>query len=351
MADMVDLIREGIGAADDSDAELVLQEHFRRDGLTDGLPIVIPTVKRVDAFIRDSGFAPGREVGPVPPSFGVATVANVAVNAVMAGAKPEHLGVILTSIEAQLDPVFNLAGIQVTTNPCAPLTIVNGPVRHRLGVDSGGHAYSGGANANGVIGRAIRLALRNIGDAKGEVDRSTLGMPSKFSFVLAENEEASPWEPLHVSLGFEASQDVVTVTAPEAIIDTCRPTFDTVEPLIWDYSELMKSVGTNKIHSTGTLLWVVPPYQARLFAEVGWTRETLQQRLFDDAWFPVDPWFDPSTRRGKGALKDIVGEKKKITGASSDIYLMVAGRDDPLHATYLPSVTISRAASRTVWTP
>jgi hypothetical protein len=350
MSATADLMRTSVGIDDAVDTDYAVQEHFRRANVTDGLPVIVPTVERVDAFISRSGFAPDREVGPVPPAFGVATVANVAVNAVMAGARPEHLGIILASLEAMLDPKFNLAGIQVTTNPVAPLTVVNGPIRHRLEIDSGAHAYSGGNNPNGSIGRALRFALRNIGDAKGEVDRSTLGMPSKFSFVMAENEEANPWHPLHVTFGHQASDDVVTVFGPESIIDTCRPTFSTCEPLIEDFAELMRSVGTNRLSSCGTLLWAIPPFQARLLAKEGWTMEGLQQELFQRARFEVAPQREYegnySRRRRKGAdgLND-------ITRSAADINIIVAGRDDPLHATYLPSVMISWAISNTVWTP
>jgi hypothetical protein len=342
-----ELLRSTLKLDSGNDVELALQERFRRDDVTDGLPIVIPTVPRVETFIEASGLERGREVGAIPPSGGVATVENVAVNAVMAGAKPEHLGVIVASLEAMLQPQFNLSGLQVTTNPVGPLTIVNGPIRHRLGIDSGSHAYSGGNNPNGAIGRAIRFVLRNIGEAKGDVDRATLGMPSKYSFCLAENEEDSPWEPLHVSLGYRVTDDVVTVTAPESIIDTCRPTFSGSEPIIYDFGELMKTVGTNRATSRGTLLWIIPPAIARVFAGEGYTRKSLQERLFEEAkftWGRFGNWEDLHGRRYAEENGKVL-----VTRSASDIFVMVAGRDDPLHAAYLPSVMISHAGSARVW--
>lgn len=196
--------------------ELVAQAWFRKRGLTDGLPIVVPTVERVDRFIEASGFPRRTEIGP---SGGVATIENVAVNALMAGGRPEDVGVIFAALEAMRKEPYNLRGVQVTTNPVAPLAIVNGPIRHQLGIDSGPHAISPGDHPNGPIGRAIRFALQNIGEATAEVDRATLGLPAKYTFCLAENEEASPWQPLHVSLGYESNDSVVTMVGPESIID------------------------------------------------------------------------------------------------------------------------------------
>ena len=343
-----ELIAEHLDIDGADDPELAIQEWFHANDLTDGLPVIVPTPERVERFLRTAGIERGRDLGPIQPAGGVATVENVAVNAVMAGARPEHLGVILGALEAMRVPHFNLSGIQVTTNPCGPLTIVNGPVRHRLGIDSGGHALSGGNHPNGPIGRAIRLALRNLGGAKGDVDRATLGMPTKYTFCLAENEEASPWEPLHVSLGFNRDDDVVTVTAPESIIDSCRAIFSSSEPLIHDFSELMKGVGTNLHTSAGTLLWVIPPSIAEAFANDGYTRRSLQERLFEEAkfqWGKFGNWEDLH-----GTLYEEVDGKVLVTSSPDDIYIVVAGRDDPLHATYLPSVMISYAASTKVWT-
>jgi hypothetical protein len=282
----------------------------------------------------------------------VATVENVAVNAVMAGARPEHLGVIIGALQAMLQPAFNLAGLQATTNPAGPLTIVNGPIRQRLKLDSGGHAYSGGNNPNGPIGRAVRFVLRNVGESKGPLDRSTLGHPSKYSFCIAENEEESPWEPLHMSLGFAAAEDVVSAVAPKSIIDSCRPTFPNSEPLITDFCDVMKAV---KIGS-GTLLWVIPPAMAHVFAEDGYTRQSLQERLFQDSkssrpfrreyLHQLDGGEEPPEGAAAG---DVVERQASVTSSPADIYLLVAGGPAPTHAICLPGTAFSSAGSARVW--
>lgn len=337
------LVRETLEADDDLD----LQEWFRGAELTDGLPIMVPTVERVEHFIEVSGFRRDLEVGPIDPGGGIATVENVAVNAVMAGCRPEHLGVVLTALDAMRDPRFNLAGVQPTTNPVAPLAIVNGPVRHELGIDSGGHALGPGRHANGPIGRAIRFVMRNIGECIGEDDRATLGLPAKYTFCLAENEEASPWEPLHVSLGYERGDDVVTMVGPESIIDCCA-VWTTAEPILEQFTRLMKAVGTNLNFSMGTLLWVINPSHARMIADAGYDRQKLKERLFEDASFAESDW-----PHGNWEVGDWVVEngRVKVTKSPDDIYIIVAGRDDPLHSTYMPPMTFSEAVSTRVWRP
>ena len=159
---------------------------------------------------------PDVELGVMPPRNGIVSVEAIAVNAVMAGCRPEHLPVVLTAVEAALVPDFNLFAVQSTTHPCSPLIIVNGPVAAELGVNSRYGAFGPGHRANATIGRAVRLCLLNIGGAApGVLDRSTQGQPSKYSFCIAENEAESPWEPLHVERGFEPGHSTVTVVGCE----------------------------------------------------------------------------------------------------------------------------------------
>jgi hypothetical protein len=146
-----------------------------------------------------------------------ATVEAVAVNAALAGALPAHMPVILAALRALADPRFNLNAVQTTTHPCTPLLIVNGPIAGRLGISGGANAFGNGHRANALIGRAVRLVLQNIGGAiPGQTDRATLGHPGKFAYCVAENEAASPWEPLHVDRGFRRDESTVTVCGCDA---------------------------------------------------------------------------------------------------------------------------------------
>src|SRR5262249_24111947 len=156
---------------------------------------------------------PEQVLGMLPPRQGEATVEKLAINAVMAGCLPEYLPVLIAAVEAVADPDFNLDGVQATTHPVAPLIVVNGPLARRLNINSGYNCFGQGFRANATIGRAMRLVLMNVGGGlPGTGDRSTQGSPSKFSYCIAENEEANPWEPLHVERGFPRDVSTVTVS-------------------------------------------------------------------------------------------------------------------------------------------
>ena len=158
--------------------------------MTDGLPIVPPTPERVAAAVAASGLAADQVVGDIAPLNAPATVEKIAVNAVMAGCVPEMMPVLIAAIDAFCDPQMNAHGVQTTTNPVGPMLVVNGPVRNRLGFNYGAGCFGPGSFANATVGRALRLALVNIGGAiPGEVDKAPLGWPGKStSLCVAENE-------------------------------------------------------------------------------------------------------------------------------------------------------------------
>ncbi len=152
----------------------------------------------------------------MPPRQGIVTIEKLAVNAVMAGCRPEYFPVVVAATEAMLEERFNLYAVQSTTHPCAPLLILNGPIASEIGVNSRYNAFGQGWRANATIGRAIRLILLNVGGgAPGVLDRATQGQPSKYSYCVAENELENPWSPLHVERGFDRATSTVTVCGAE----------------------------------------------------------------------------------------------------------------------------------------
>ncbi|MEA3154612.1 MAG: hypothetical protein QOK44_2201, partial [Betaproteobacteria bacterium] len=158
--------------------------------LTDGLPVIPPTDERVGRMLAGLPLEPTRVIAALPPSGGLATVEKIAINAVMAGCLPDYLPVLVAAVGAMAEPQFNLTGIQTTTNPVAPFVLINGPVRQDIEVNCGAGALGPGWRANATIGRAIRLILINIGGATpGDVDKSILGMPGKYTLCLGELEE------------------------------------------------------------------------------------------------------------------------------------------------------------------
>jgi hypothetical protein len=331
----------------EGDDEVALQAFFHQRDLTDGLPVIVPTPERVEAYIAASGWDPEEEIGAVDPARGIATAGNIAVNALMAGCKPEHLGVVIAAIEAMLQPQFRMHGVQATTNPVAPLTIVNGPIRHRLDIDSGRNALAPGQHANGPIGRAIRFVMRNIGGAVGDVDRATLGFPGKYTFCLAEAEEQSPWEPHSVSLGFPAGTDVVSVVGVESFVNTI-PVFHHSGPIIEQMARALRGGGTNLYWSQGTLLFVVNPGHATILTNEGYDRRRLQEELFERGKVPLADL--PEGNIAQGEWKEENG-KVLITSSPDEIWIVCAGGPEPLHTVYMTGFGVNNGAVQAVRTP
>ena len=183
-------------------------------GWSDGLPLVPPTEERVLRMLDGTARDPQEVVGLIPPALAAATVEKIAINAVMAGCKPEYLPVVLAAVEAVLDESFAMHGVLATTQFVGPVVVVNGPIRRQIGMNAKGNALGQGNRANSSIGRALQLVIRNIGEGRPqEVDRATLGTPGKLGFCFAEDEEASSWEPLAVERGVKPGVSAVTVFA------------------------------------------------------------------------------------------------------------------------------------------
>src|SRR3954449_1673898 len=183
-------------------------------GVTDGLPVVPPTEQRVLRMLEGTTRAPDDIVAIVAPDLVEVTVEKVAINAVMAGCKPEYLPWVIAAVEAACTDEFNIHGVLATTMPVGPVVIVNGPVRERIGMNSGVNVLGQGNRANMTIGRALQLVIRNVGGGRpGEVDRATLGQPGKYTFCFAEREHDSPWEPLAVERGVAPGRNALTLFA------------------------------------------------------------------------------------------------------------------------------------------
>ena len=264
------------GDAAGSDA---LEEMWER-GWTDGLPVVPPTPERVERML--GGRDPGRSLGEVPPALGEATLARVAACAVLAGCRPAYFPVVVAAVEAALDPSFNLNGQAVTTSPPGQVVIVNGPVRHELGLHSGMGALGPGTRANATIGRALRLVVTLTGGARpGTLDRATLGHPGKIGFCLAEDEEGSPWAPLHVERGFSAGASTVTLLAGDAPLSISDHRSRTPEALAATLAWAAAATWSpNWWPMDATSLFVICPEHAALFRDHGWTKERLREAIF-----------------------------------------------------------------------
>jgi hypothetical protein len=257
-------------------------------GVTDGLPVIPPTAERVAAAVAASGRPPGALVALVPPNFGRATVEKIAVNAVMAGCRPEYLPVIIAGVAAMCDDAFDLHGVAATTNSAAPLFIVNGPVRKRLDINSGAGVFGPGPRANATIGRALRLIVRNLGGAAaGGITMSTLAHPGYFTYCIGENEEESPWTPFSVEQGFAPGQSTVTAfagAAPQTVYDHLSRTG---EDLLITLAHSLAVISHHKSTHHGDTLVVLSPEHARLLAGDGWDRPRMRTYLWERLRKPV----------------------------------------------------------------
>ena len=249
-------------------------------GLTDGLPVVPPTVERVLRMLEGTSRAATDVVAHVPPNLVPATVEKVAINAVMAGCRPEYLPVVIAAVEAACTDDFNLHGVLATTYFVGPLIIVNGPIRNAIGINCGPNAFGQGARANSTIGRALQLLVRNVGGGRpGEVDMATLGQPGKVGACIGELEEQSCWEPLHVERGFDPGDSTVTVFAAEAPRAIRDQLSRNGRSLAASMGLSLESVAHVKLHHMDQALLVVSPEHARTFERDGYTRDDVRARI------------------------------------------------------------------------
>lgn len=254
---------------------------------SDGLPIVPPTKNQVERFIQYIGRLPGDIIAKVPPQWGEGTVEKVAANAVMAGCRPEYMPIIVAALQAMEDPGLNAAGMLCSMHSAVPLLIINGPIRKSLNINSGFNVFGQGWRANATIGRAVNLTLMNVGGARpGEADRSVLGQPGNYTFCIAENEEASPWDPLHVDRGLAAIDSAVTLIGAEPPQLCLTPSLDNPWDILTVLVSHMTHLGSVTTYYQGQSLVVLSPEAAAICAEARWRKKDVQQFLFEKARMP-----------------------------------------------------------------
>ncbi len=249
-------------------------------GWSDGLPLVPPTPERVTRMLAGTSRLAHEMIGKVPPDLVECTVEKVAVNAVMAGCKPEYMPVLLTAVEATLTPEFCMHGVLATTMFCAPILIVSGPVTKSIGMNWSENALGQGNRANATIGRALQLVIRNIGGGRpGEIDRSALGNPGKYTFCFAEDETDDFWPSLAQDKGINLGKSAVTVFAGEGIQGIVDQKARTPEALTASFAASLLAVGNIKLAMGGDAILVVCPEHVNVFREHGWNKERLQEEL------------------------------------------------------------------------
>jgi peroxiredoxin len=299
-----------------------LEEMFER-GWTDGLPVIPPTVGRVEAML--GGRDPSELLGEMAPAMANVTLEPVAACAVLAGCRPEYFPVVVASVQAVLEPGFNVGGQAVTTQPVGQVVVVNGPVRDAIGLNGSVGALGPGWRANMTIGRALRLVISLTGGGfPGRLDRSALANPGKVGLCFAEDEEASPWEPLHVSRGFAAERSVATVFGADAPLSVSDHRSTSPEELSRVLGEAAGATWSpNWWPLGGTSLFVLCPEHARSFAEWGWSKQQVRSAIFEAARRPAG-----SLRWGETTPLVLAADDDQLVGKWStpeEIVIVVAG--------------------------
>lgn len=305
-------------------------------GFTDGLPLVPPTPERVIRMLSGTARDPQEVVAVMPPNMGEATIEKIAINAVMAGCRPEYLPVIIAAVEAVCTDEYNIHGVMATTMGASPVMVVNGPIRERIGMNMKLGALGQGNRANATIGRGLRLVIRNIGGARpGGTERSTLGNPMKFSMCFAEWEERNPWSPLHVERGFEATDSVVTIftmtSGPTLIVDQDSRS---ASQLAGSFGLGLESAFHPKAHYATEVLLVVCPEHVDTLVRDNYSKADIRARIQEVTARPIRDLVENSTsavgfKKAMAEGMDAAALDKQLPKFKSaeDIHLVVAGSD------------------------
>jgi hypothetical protein len=329
-------------------------ESFHARRLTDGLPFVLPTPERLQAMIAGSGRRAGEVIAIVPPRWAEATVENIAINAVMAGCRPQYMPVLIAALQAAADPAFGLYSVQATTHPCAVMMLVSGPIVDELGLNFRHGAFGPGFRANASIGRAMRLVLVNVGGGiPGEGDQATHGSPAKFSYCVAENEAATPWEPFRVTRGFARGDSTVTVFSGEGPHNINDHVCTSAETTLTVVADTMTTIGHNNAGSVirGDVLVAFGPEHAHTIASGGMSKADVQKFLYERArnkvgllklraMYKAENWPDWVDQDDDEALCPIVGKPE-------DIHIVVTGGPGK-HSAFVPTFGTSKSVTRKI---
>jgi hypothetical protein len=336
-----------------------IQDEFLQRGWSDGLPVVPPTRERVEAMVAASRLPPDFVAGLVAPRLGIATVELIAANAVMAGCRPQHMPLLVTAVQAMSEHDFYLKNMQATTHPITPLMIVSGPLRKALNVHSGSGLFGPGPWANAALGRAIRLILLNIGGGRpGDTDKATMGHPGKYSYCIAENEEALPaaWSSLQAERGHGPEVSTVTLFGGEAPHNINDHESTNAGGVITMVAGAMAQVGQNNVYYEGEMLLVLSPEHAATIAAEGWSKDDVKRALYEQARVALSAFSQENReRRLQRWLAKRYRDRPLDTLVSvvqrwEDIFVVVAGGAGK-HSMYVPTTGSSKAQTRAVLKP
>ena len=303
-----------------------------QQGWTDGLPVIPPTEAGVRAMLDAGGLEPGHEVAFIRQVS--VTAEKIAANAVMAGCKPEYFPVVVAAVEAVGDPRWSYHGPSTSTGGAAVLMIVNGPIARELEINCGDNLFGPGWRANMTIGRALRLVMRNVlGSIPGALDRGTLGHPGKISYVIAENEEESPWTPLHVERGFAPTQSTVTVMAAESPHQFYNQLSPSAEGVLTTLADSMRISGN--VMGQPNYALVIAGEHMRTIAQDGWQKSDIRKFVFEHTQNSYEHL--KRTHRMAGAIAPGDDTRMRpLVASPDDLLVMAAGGRAGSFSAFIP---------------
>ena len=302
-----------------AESEDIMEACFER-GWSDGLPLVPPTPLRVTRMLSGTDSSADEIVGSVPPDNRPCTIEKIAINAVMAGCKPDYLQVVIAALKAALKDEFCMHGLLCTTYFSTPVMIVNGPITKQIGMNSGVNALGQGNRANATIGRALQLIVRNVGGGiPGGIDRATLGNPGKYTFCFCEDESDAEWPSLSMDRGYTRENSVINLFAGSGVQPFVDQQSRQPDSLVKNLANSLRSVANTRSFGMADAIIVISPEHRRVLRESGWTKPNLKQALYDELKTP-----GADIIRGKDGIAEGMPEKFK------DI-LLNKFRDDGLH--------------------
>ena len=299
-------------------------ELFQDRGWTDGLPIVPPTEPNVRRSLDAAALASSDVVGVEPVRRRRITAETVAIAAVMAGCRPEYTPLVVAIVRAMCAPEFGLHGTTASTGGSAPFVIVNGPIRRAIGMNATHNVLGNGNRANATIGRAIRLLIVNaLGGIPGQLDRSTLGHPGKFTFCVAEDEEDSPWPSVAAERGVPAGASSVTVLAAESPHQVMNEWTHDPRDILATYAAAIRANMLTYSIWPGNYAIVIPKQHRQLFTDAGWGKQEIREYVHEAARVTRREWRSV----GKAAVASRQDEDRVYTAlrAPDDLLVVAAG--------------------------
>ncbi|MDE0943545.1 MAG: hypothetical protein OSB58_14070 [Alphaproteobacteria bacterium] len=319
-------------------------EYAFEQGWGDGFPLVMPTEDLVEKFVATC-HGDNEPLPAMSPRRVIPTLQAMAANAVMAGARPEYFPAILAAARAVLDPAYNLHGSLATTHSCAPMVLLNGPIREQLNVNCASNCFGQGRQANATIGRALQLILMNVGGAKpGVMDRSTQGTPAKYAFCFGENEEESPWEPFHVRQGYGAEDSVVTAIPSEAPHNINDHASTSGIGILTTIAGTISQPGANAIYCNAPVFLILGPEHAQTLHRDGWTIADMQADLFKRSALHISKVSKENQVSYEEMERPLVNDYYPMVPTPEDIHILVAGGPGK-HSAYIPPFGFTAACS------